>query len=112
MRKFFWAAAFAASISTQGSAEPDAKTVRLWRSRCASCHGADGKAKTETGATLGIPDMTTAAWQQKVSEAQMKTSINEGVKRPGKPQGMLPYRGTLKPEQIDALIAYIRTLGK
>ena len=114
MRKSCWvfavvAAAFAA---TQALAETDAKTVRLWKAKCASCHGADGKAQTETGAKLGIPDMTAASWQSKVSDAQMKTSISDGVVRPGKSEGMDPYKDKLDAAQIDSLVAYIRTLGK
>ena len=84
----------------------------LWKAKCASCHGVDGKAGTETGQKLGIPDMTSAAWQKKVTDAQMKTSILDGVTRPGKTEGMDPYKDKLQPDQVDALVAYVRTLGK
>jgi cytochrome c6 len=94
------------------AAEPDAKTVKAWKAKCASCHGVDGKGATETGAKLGIPDMTNAAWQKKVTDAQMKTSILDGVIRPGKSEGMDPYKDKLQPEQVDALVAYVRSLGK
>jgi cytochrome c oxidase cbb3-type subunit 3 len=98
-------------LSVAARAETDAKTVRTWKAKCASCHGADGKGKTETGAKLEIPDMTTAAWQQKVSDAQMKTSISDGVKRAGKTEGMDPYKDKLDAEQIGALAGYVRSLG-
>jgi mono/diheme cytochrome c family protein len=98
--------------SLSAAAEPDVKTVRLFKAKCASCHGVDGKGKTETGEKLGIPDMTTADWQKKLTDAQMKTSINDGVKRPGKTEGMDPYKDKLEAAQIDSLIAYVRTLGK
>ena len=94
------------------AAEPDVKTVRLWRAKCASCHGVDGKGKTETGRKLGIPDMTTATWQKSASDAKLKTSILEGVKRPAKTDGMDPYKDKLTAAQVDALVAYVRTLGK
>jgi cytochrome c oxidase cbb3-type subunit 3 len=112
--RVFWSLAVVSilAVSTSAAAETDVKTVRLWKAKCASCHGADGKGKTETGEKLGIPDMTTAAWQQKVSDAQMKTSINEGVKRAGKTEGMDPYKEKLEAAQIDSLIAYVRTFGK
>lgn len=113
MRKVFWAGPLAAvSMSTQVFAEPDVKTVRLWKAKCASCHGTDGKAQTETGAKLGIPDMTAAAWQKKTTDAQMKSAISDGVTRPGKPEGMDPYKEKLDAAQIDSLVAYVRTLGK
>jgi mono/diheme cytochrome c family protein len=98
--------------SPPASAEADAKTVRLWKAKCASCHGVDGKAKTETGEKLSIPDMTSAAWQKKVGEAQMKVAILDGVKREGKPEGMDGFRDKLSPEQVDALVAFVRDLGK
>ena len=99
-------------LSGAAAAEPDAKTLRLWKAKCASCHGVDGKGATETGGKLGVPDMTTAAWQQKAADAKLKTSILDGVIRPGKSEGMDPYRDKLEPEQVDALVAYVRSLGK
>jgi len=99
-------------LSWAAVAEPDVKTVRLWKTKCASCHGADGKGNTETGKKLAIPDMTAASGQQKFTDAQMRTSITEGVRRPGKSEGMDPYKDKLEPAQIDLLIAYVRSLGK
>ena len=42
----------------------------------------------------------------------MKASILDGVKRPGKAEGMDPYKDKLEPEQVDALIVYVRSLSK
>ena len=112
MRRIFQAALAVSIISTAVSAETDPKTVKTWKAKCASCHGADGKAATETGQKLGIPDFTTAAWQKKVDDATMKKSISEGIVRPGKTEGMDPYKDKLDGAQIDALIAYVRTFGK
>lgn len=106
------AVASASALPRAASAEADVKTVRLWKAKCASCHGVDGKAKTETGEKLQIPDMTTPAFQKKVSDAEMKKAIEDGIKREGKPEGMDPYKDKLTPEQIDALVAYVRTFGK
>ena len=100
------------TVSGRAGAETDPKTVKTWKAKCASCHGVDGKAGTETGQKLGIPDMTSAAWQKKVTDAQMKTSILDGGTRPGKTEGMDPYKDKLQPDQVDALVAYVRTLGK
>jgi mono/diheme cytochrome c family protein len=99
------------AVATSAAAAPDAKTARTWKAKCASCHGADGKGKTETGEKLGIPDMTTAKWQKEVSDADAKKAISEGFKREGKSEGMDAYKDKLEPEQIDALIAYIRSLA-
>ena len=94
------------------SAESDVKTVRLWKVKCASCHGADGKGKTETGEKLAIPDMTTADWQKKVTDAEAKAAILDGFKRPDKKEGMDAYKEKLEPAQVDALVAHVRSLGK
>lgn len=102
----------AVSFPRGAAAEPDVKTSRLWKAKCASCHGVDGKGKTETGEKLAIPDMTTAAWQKSVTDAEAKTAILDGFKRPGKAEGMDPYKDKLEPEQVDALIAHVRSLGK
>ena len=99
------------AVAVSAAAEPDAKTTRLWKAKCASCHGADGKGKTETGEKLGIPDMTTAKWQKEVSDADAKKAITEGFKRPGKSEGMDAYKDKLEPDQIDALVGYVRSLG-
>lgn len=106
------AVACASLFPRASSGETDPKTVRTWKAKCASCHGVDGKAKTETGTKLQIPDMTTAGWQKKVSDADMKKAILEGFKREGKPEGMDPFKDSLTPEQVDQLIAYVRTFGK
>ena len=42
----------------------DPKTERLWKAKCASCHGADGKAQTEQGKKMAMHDITTAEWQK------------------------------------------------
>jgi mono/diheme cytochrome c family protein len=100
------------ALSGGASSKADVKTVRLWKAKCASCHGVDGRAKTAMGEKLAIPDMTVDGWQKKVTDAQMKTALLDGVKRPGKPEGMDPYKDKLAPEQVAALVAYVRSLGK
>ena len=96
--------------SAAAVAEVDAKTIRLWRAKCASCHGVEGKADTEVGEKLKLPNMTSAAWQKSRTDDQLRKSINEGVKKGN--DGMEPYKDVLTPEQIDALIARVRAFGK
>ena len=93
-------------------AEVDKKTERLWKSKCASCHGADGKGKTDQGQKMGIPDYTAAAWQKEFTDDQIKKAINDGVQREkdGKKQDMPGYKDSLQPDQVDALVKYIRSL--
>jgi len=76
----------------------------FFRSKCAMCHGPDGTANTTMGKNLGIksyksPDV------QKQSDANLKDTIVNG-------KGKMPSYKSLTPEQVDALVKYIRELGK
>ncbi len=94
--------------STTAFADVDPKIVRTWKAKCAACHGADGKADTESGKKAKIPDMTKPEWQKGKTDDQIKASIENGIKKDGKE--MEPFKDKLTPEQITGLIAYIRTL--
>jgi mono/diheme cytochrome c family protein len=96
------------------AAEPDAKTTRLYQGKCASCHGEDGKGATTKGKEMGVKSMASAEWQKGITDAKIKDAITNGVtaKGPdGKEAKMDGLGDKLKPEQIDALAAYVRTLG-
>ena len=111
---FAWTLLAAVALwSTAASAE-DEKAARMWKSKCGSCHGADGKGATKKGATMGIADMTAAAWQTEFTDAKIKETVNNGVSREknGKKQDMDAVGKELEPAQIDALIAHIRTVKK
>ena len=56
-------AAFMLGLNS-AAAPPDQKAVRLWKSKCAACHGADGKADTDQGKKEGVVSMATKQWQQ------------------------------------------------
>lgn len=95
-------------------AEPNPQIDRLWRAKCASCHGPDGKGQTEQGKKMAVGDMSTAAWQGALTDAQIKTAISDGLKRQknGVAQEMEAYKAKLRPDQIDGLVAYVRGLKK
>ena len=69
----------------------------LYKSKCAMCHGADGK-------KAAGHDLSSAA-VQKGSDADLEAVIANG-KAPKMPK----YGDKLKPEEIKGLVAYIRTL--
>lgn len=104
-------ALFGTAALAQG---PDKKTERLWKSKCSSCHGAAGKADTKKGTEMKIRDMSTAEYQAKITDEDIRKSMLEGINRTegGVKQEMESYQDTLKPEQIDALVAYVRALKK
>lgn len=76
----------------------------LFKSKCAMCHGPEGTADTTMGKNLSIksfksPDV------QKQSDADLKNTIVNG-------KGKMPSYKTFTPEQVEALVKYIRNLGK
>ena len=95
-------------IGAAARAEVDAKIVKTWKAKCASCHGVDGKAETETGKKAKISDFSKADWQKGKTDAQIKTAIENGTKK-GDAE-MDPYKDKLSAEQIDGLVAYVRSL--
>jgi mono/diheme cytochrome c family protein len=108
-RRTVWLALTVATlVPLAARAEVDKKTERAWKTKCASCHGADAKGDTEVGKAAGVSDMTSAAWQKGNSDAQIKAAITDGVK--GKKQSMEGFKGKLPPEQIDSLVSYLRSL--
>jgi len=100
-------------LSATALAEVDKKTERLWKAKCASCHGAAGKADTEQGQKMKIVDMTTAEFQAR-PDSELKKAILDGVKtdKGGVKKEMDAFKGDLAPDQVDALIALIRTFKK
>ena len=72
----------------------------LFKSNCARCHGADGSGKA--------PDLTDerrqAKWKD--SDERIVKKITNGA------LGMPAFGKKLKPEQINAVAAYVRTLKK
>jgi mono/diheme cytochrome c family protein len=100
-------------LGTSALAQADKKVERAWKAKCASCHGAAGKGDTEKGQQMKIIDMSSAEFQAKKDD-ELKNAILNGVKKEkgGVKQEMDAFKGDLTPEQVDALIAYIRTFKK
>jgi cytochrome c6 len=101
-------------VPSLAAAEPNPQIDRLWRAKCASCHGPDGKSQTEQGKKMAVGDMSTAAWQAALGDDKIKAAISDGFKRDknGVQQEMEAYKSKLRPDQIDGLVAYVRALKK
>ena len=77
----------------------------LYKSNCASCHGAEGKGDTPVGKGMKVKDLASDE-VQKQSDDDLATIIEKGKKpMPG-------YAGNLSKEQIDGLVNYVRSLKK
>jgi mono/diheme cytochrome c family protein len=103
-----------AAAAGSASAEVDKKIVRTFKAKCSSCHGEDGKADTEQGKKMGVRDMSSAAFWKDATDAKAKDAILNGLKqtKDGKVQEMDSYKDKIKPEDVDPLIAYLKTFKK
>ena len=112
MKRMWIALVAAALVALAADAAVDKKTERTWKAKCASCHGVDGKGQTDQGLKMGISDFTLPAWQTAHSETDLKKTISDGLVREkaGKKQEMDGFKEKLTPEQIDQLVAYVRSL--
>ena len=101
-------------FSTASAFAADPKAERLWTSKCGSCHGPDGKGQTEQGKKQQVADMTTADWQGKLSDDQLKAAIENGVNetRAGVKKEMKAYKSELTPDKIALLVTFVRGLKK
>jgi cytochrome c6 len=101
MKKF----ALVLTLSLSAAAYAEDTAADTWKAKCKGCHGDDGKAKTKMGEKEKIPDLTNADWQKKHSDDQLKEVITNGSKENAK---MKAFKEKLTPEQIDALVKYVR----
>ena len=103
-----WIALAALMVPLMARAEADKKTEKTWKAKCASCHGADGKGKTESGEKMGVVDLTSADAKKKTDD-QIKDAIANGAK--GKGDAVMDgYKDKLSAEEIDKLVAHVKAL--
>jgi cytochrome c6 len=77
----------------------------VYKAKCVSCHGADGKGNTSVGKVLGIHDLTADA-DLKMSDDDLAAIISKGKNK------MPAYSKSLSDPDIKQLVAYIRELQK
>jgi mono/diheme cytochrome c family protein len=94
-------AVLAPSAWAKGSAKAGKAT---YDAKCAMCHSMDGSGNSPMGKSMKVPDLRSKA-VQKETDTQLYDAIAKG-------KGMMPQYGSqLSKEQIDDLVAFIRTLG-
>jgi mono/diheme cytochrome c family protein len=83
-------------------ANVDAKVQ--FASECATCHGKDGQAKTFKAKFNHARNLTDVKWQAEATDERLYNSIRNG-------KGKMPAFGKkLSDSQINALVAFVRTL--
>jgi cytochrome c6 len=85
--------------------QADDKSSATFRQKCAACHGADGKAQTPAAKSLGVRSFASPE-VAKMADPELSAAIENG-------KGKMPSYGKgMKPEEIKAMVAYVRSLGK
>jgi mono/diheme cytochrome c family protein len=102
-----WAVAGMLVLGAAGRAQAQQAVsgAQVYATRCASCHGAKGTPSPGMKhAMAALPDFATA------SATSLPDSLLREVILKGK--GLMPAYGTrLKPEEVAALVAFVRSLG-
>ncbi len=97
--------ALAVAVTLCAPANADDKSAALYKQKCAACHGADGKGDTPSGKSMKVrsfadPEVT------KMTDDELAAAIEKG-------KGKMPaYGKSMKPDEIKAMVAYIRSLAK
>lgn len=90
-------------LSATALADDPGKSV--YDAKCVACHGASGKGDGPAALALEKPppDFTTADFWKGLSDDHIRTILTSGT--PGGTMRAFP----IKPEQMDALLVYLRT---
>jgi mono/diheme cytochrome c family protein len=92
------------TCAPKASAADASAGEKAFQSNCVVCHGQDGTG-TPTGKALKAPDLHSDQ-VQKMTDAQIADQIANGK------NNMPPFKNTLTKDQIESLVAYVRTFGK
>ena len=89
-------------LPTAIRAQSDA--AKIFKANCELCHGADGSGNTGPGRAFHAQDLRSSD-TQKQTDAQLTQVITKGREK------MPAFGSKLKPEEIEKLVAYVRTLA-
>ena len=94
------------SIACSAGLASAADAAANWNTMCASCHAKDGSGSTVMGKKNNVGDYRDAAVQAKFTDAQAIAAITDGKDK------MKSFKDKLTPDEIKALVTYIRSLKK
>ena len=94
------------AIARNSAFAPVADAGSIFDSKCAKCHGHDGRSKTMRGRLTHARDLSDANWQSEVSDERLFNSIGNG-------KGKMPsFKKSLSDNDIDSLVSYVRRLKR
>ncbi len=80
-------------------------SAALFKTKCAACHGADGKGDSPMAKKLGVRDLASPD-VQKQTDDELSAIIQKGKNK------MPAYGKSLNDAQVKGLVGYIRELAK
>ena len=93
------------AAATLSTAFAQTGVEKVYLDKCANCHSRDGSGQTVRGKRLKLRDLRSAD-VQKQTDAQLIELLSKG-------KGDMPgYQKDLGDEQIKAMVAYLREMGK
>ena len=101
--------------TTAAAAGGNVDAAAFFKMRCSVCHGEHGLGDGPGGAALNPKprNFTDATWQASVDDDHIKKTITEGGAAVGKSPAMAPNPDLKsKPELLNALVKYVRSLKK
>src|SRR4030095_6719479 len=102
--------AFVVGASSARQMPPDGRAIFV--ANCATCHGQDGRGMrtpAEVGFDLPLPDFTDCVFANREADADWSSIIHEGGPRRAFPRVMPAFGDALSDDEIDAVIAHLRT---
>lgn len=86
---------------------PSDPGTRVFRRKCAGCHGPDGRGRTKYAEGHPYIDLTDEKWKHGGDLESLRRLIAKGDPKSPMP----PYEGRLTAEEIDAVARYVQGLG-
>jgi cytochrome c6 len=97
--------ALAVAVMLCAPAKADDKSAALYKQKCATCHGADGKGDTPAGKSMKVRSLARPE-VAKMGDDELAGAIEKG-------KGKMPaYGKSMKIDEIKTMVAYIRSLAK
>jgi mono/diheme cytochrome c family protein len=98
--------------ATQPASTTEARGAALFQQACAACHGVDGKGapRALVGFDLPLPDFTDCNAYAREPDTDWQAVILRGGPARGFHRMMPSFSEALTPQQVDDLVAHLRTL--
>lgn len=92
-------------------AHTDSAAATRYRASCANCHGVDGRGHPAQAPKLSVtpPDLASCKYSTAEHESQWVAIVRDGGAAFGLSSEMPAFRETLKPEEIEAVVRYVRS---